>query len=110
MQCKNPYCIIGAFECQWLDNCIPCPLRWQWRCWNGWDDVKPEIEVKIVDDATAAVTTLASRHSIPIPKINTLVDLLNTTRVVQKHIEGTPVTQDTLDSIAKTLVGLGAKE
>lgn len=109
MQCKKPHCIIGAFECQWIDNCIPCPLRWQWGDWNGWNDVTPEIKVRIVDDATAAVTTLASRHSILLPEINTLFDLLDATRMVQRNIEGTQTTQDTLDSIAETLVKLGEK-
>ena len=56
------------------------------------------------------MTTLASRHSIPLPEINTLFDLLNATRFVQENIEGTQTTQDTLDSIAETLVKLGAKE
>ena len=108
MQCKKPHCIIGAFECQWIDNCIPCPLRWQWKGWNGWDDVTPEIKVRIVDDATAVVTTLASRHSILLPEINTLFDLLDATRIVQSKLDNqTPVTHDTLESIAQTLMRLG---
>lgn len=109
-QCKKPYCEIGFFECQWIDDCIPCPLRWQWKDWDGWDDITPEVKVRIVNDAKTVVTTLASSHGIEIPQITTLFDLLDATRVVQSNIEGTQTTQDTLDSIAETLIKLGSAD
>ena len=110
MQCKKPHCRIGAFECQWIDNCIPCPLRWQWGDWNGWNgDISPEEKIVIVNDAKAVVTTLADGHGIAIPEIVTIYDLLDATRIVQQEIEGTQTTQDTLNSIAETLLRISNK-
>ena len=107
-QCKKPHCLIGFFECQWIDNCIPCPLRWQWGSWNGWDDITPEEKIIIVNDAKRVVQTLADAHSISIPEVSTIFDLLDATRIVQDQIEGTQTTIDTLDSIAATLQKLSA--
>lgn len=107
-QCKKPYCTIGFFECQWLDNCIPCPLRWQWDGFDGWDKITPDVKIRIVDDAKRVVTTLASSHKIDIPEVGTLFDLLDATRIVQSSIEGTETTEQTLESIAQTLRKLGA--
>ena len=109
-KCKKPYCEIGFFECQWIDNRLPCPLRWQWKDWDGWDDITPEVKIKIVNDAKTVVTTLASSHSIEIPQITTLFDLLDATKIVQSSIEGSEDTQNTLDSIAQTLTKLEATD
>jgi hypothetical protein len=57
-------------------------LRWQWKDWNGWNNIDPEIKVKIVDNATTIVTTLASNHGVEIPEITTIFDLLDATRAV----------------------------
>lgn len=109
-QCEKPYCEIGFFECQWIDNCIPCPLRWQWKDWNGWNNIDPEIKTKIVDNATTIVTTLASNHGVEIPEITTIFDLLDATRAVQLNIEKTETTDDTLNSIIQTLERLNTIE
>lgn len=109
-QCKKPYCEIGFFECQWIDNCIPCPLRWQWKDWDGWGNLTPETKVKIVNNATTIVTTLASNHGVEIPEITTIFDLLDATRVVQLSIEKTETTEDTLNSIVETLERLNVVE
>lgn len=98
-QCKKPCCKIGFFECQWIDNCIPCPLRWQW----GGGDITPDDKIKIVDDAKRIVTILAESNSIDIPQVATIFDLLDATRIVQDKIEGTQYTSQTLESIAQTL-------
>ena len=102
-QCKAPYCEIGFFECQWIDNCIPCPLRWQYADWDGWDDITPEIAIKIVDNAKTVVEALATFHRIDTKPVNTLFDLLDATRQVQSSMTGTQTTDQTLESIAATL-------
>lgn len=99
-QCKKPCCSIGFFECQWIDNCIPCPLRWQ-HGGGGGDD--PKVRIQIVDDAKYVVTTLAKNHRIDIPEVSTVQDLLDATRVVEKKIKGTQTTMETLESIAMVL-------
>lgn len=109
-QCKKPYCEIGFFECQWIDNCIPCPLRWQWGSFDGWDNIPEEVKIKIVDNAKEVVCGLAASHSIDIPEVVTIFDLLDATRVVQEQIEGTETTDQTLESIAETLTRLGNAE
>lgn len=110
LQCKKPSCKIGMFECQWIDNCIPCPIRWQWAGFPGWGEITPETKARIINDASAIVTTLATNHEIEIPEVVTLFDLLDATRIVQAEIEGTEDTDQTLESIAQTLERLGELE
>ena len=100
MQCKKPCCQIGFFECQWIDNCIPCPLRWQH---GGGGDIDPKIKIRIVDDAKLVVTTLAKNHGITIPEVGDIDDLLEATKIVEKKIEGTQTTMQTLENIAAVL-------
>ena len=102
MQCKKPCCQIGFFECQWIDNCIPCPLRWE-HGGGGDEPIDPKIKIRIVDEAKYVVTTLASNHKIDIPEVVDIDDLLEATKIVEREIEGTETTMQTLDNIAAVL-------
>lgn len=107
-QCALPCCMIGYFECQFVKDCNPCPLRWQYKDFNGWDDIDDKTKIAIVDNASDVVKTLASSNNIEIPVVTTLFDLLDATRIVQSKLDNqTPVTHDTLESIAQTLMRLG---
>lgn len=108
-QCALPCCMIGYFECQFVKDCIPCPLRWQYKDFNGWDDIDDKTKIAIVDNASDVVKTLASSNNIEIPAVTTLFDLLDATRIVQSKLDSqTSVTRDTLESIAETLMKLGS--
>lgn len=110
--CKKPHCLIGAFECQWIDNCIPCPLRWQWGSWDGWKSgsISPEVKIRIVNDAKRVVTTLADAHTIDVGEVKTIYDLLAATKTVQSQLEGSEATQSTLTSIVDVLMRIGTEE
>lgn len=49
------------------------------------------------------MTTLASNHKIDIPEVVDIDDLLEATKIVEKSIEGTETTMQTLDSIVAVL-------
>lgn len=49
------------------------------------------------------MTTLASNHKIDIPEVVDIDDLLEATKIVEKNIEGTETTMQTLDSIVAVL-------
>ena len=49
------------------------------------------------------MTTLAANHKIDIPEVVDIDDLLEATKIVEKNIEGTETTMQTLDSIAAVL-------
>lgn len=107
-RCLKPCCLIGHFECQFILDTNPCPIKWQFDNFDGWDTIDDETKIRIVDNASTVVKTLANSHSIEIPQVTTLFDLLDATRIVQKNIEGpTAETTNTLESIAATLIKLG---
>ena len=49
------------------------------------------------------MTTLASNHKIDIPEVVDIDDLLEATKIVEREIEGTETTMQTLDNIAADL-------
>ena len=49
------------------------------------------------------MTTLASNHKIDIPEVVDIDDLLEATKIVEREIEGTETTMQTLDNIAAVL-------
>ena len=49
------------------------------------------------------MTTLASNHKIDIPEVADIDDLLEATKIVEKNIEGTETTMQTLDNIVAVL-------
>lgn len=84
-------------------------MRWQYKDFNGWDDIDDKTKIAIVDNASDVVKTLASSNNIEIPTVTTLFDLLDATRIVQSKLDSqTSVTRDTLESIAETLMKLGS--
>ena len=49
------------------------------------------------------MTTLAANHKIDIPEVADIDDLLEATKIVEKNIEGTETTMQTLDNIVAVL-------